>query len=513
MKWHDWRHIRERLVTFGRAIQGVSPYQVVIEPDASACATACCDFGRQRIAVNPEVFARRPPREQYSLTRALLVHEAGHRRFTTPGGLTGALAMVANCLEDERIERLMSDGFAGLRPLIRELARAALGEAPPLDPKIESPGQVLAALIMTRWAERTGEGVKGNLSETNQAIFERVLPLAREAWKAPDTATVNALAARIVDILALPEDSVPEWINDLQDRLGGLLGERNDEDPAESAEGIEEGTRGDEKTPPDRGFDALPSEKPAGNRKCPIKPQPYISLTEKVRPQVAELLEELALARSPTLPEPASRGGRLSIREVLRSPGEPFLVEEQMRRRTLTMAFRMIVDHSTSMNMRAARRETRMEGVAEGAMMLHLFALEAGLDHAIVVTPNDVRIAGPDSGERGLALIAGLVPALTWWEDLGKAIEVHAAELADRPEEVKLLICAHDGHPNDAEMAREACRRYRGRVEVIGVGIDLDEECAELMRGIFGENRLILCRAPEELPRRLGMIVRAVWGL
>ena len=70
------------------------------------------------------------------------------------------------------------------------------------------------------------------------------------------------------------------------------------------------------------------------------------------------------------------------------------------------------------------------------------------------------------------------MPALTWWEDLGKAIEVHAAELAERPEEVKLLICAHDGHPNDADVAREACRRYRGRVEVIGVGIDLDEDCA-----------------------------------
>jgi hypothetical protein len=66
------------------------------------------------------------------------------------------------------------------------------------------------------------------------------------------------------------------------------------------------------------------------------------------------------------------------------------------------------------MNLKSGRQESRLEGVAEGAMMLHLFALKAGLDHTIVVTPNDVTIADPESGERGLALIAGLVPALTW---------------------------------------------------------------------------------------------------
>jgi hypothetical protein len=75
------------------------------------------------------------------------------------------------------------------------------------------------------------------------------------------------------------------------------------------------------------------------------------------------------------------------------------------------------------------------------------------------------------------------------------------------------MMCAPAGHPHDADVAREACRRYRGRVEVVGGGIDLDASCSEKMRGIFGESRLILCRTPEGLPRRLGMIVRAVWGL
>ena len=145
--------------------------------------------------------------------------------------------------------------------------------------------------------------------------------------------------------------------------------------------------------------------------------------------------------------------------------------------------------------------------------MLHLFAVHAGIEHQVVVTPNDVRIADLNSGERGLALIAGLVPALTWWEDLGKTIETHCAEMVQSPEDVKVLICAHDGYPNDGDVAREACKKYRGKVEVIGIGIDLDAGCAAEMQKIFGESHLILCRTPEELPRKLGMLLRTIYGL
>ena len=270
---------------------------------------------------------------------------------------------------------------------------------------------------------------------------------------------------------------------------------------------------GSDKESADKGFDALPSSHAAGSAEFPIEPKPYISLVEQVRPQVEELIEELSLARAPTLPEPDTRGSRLSVRELLRNPGEPFLSDGDDGKKVLTMTFRLIIDHSTSMNLNGETTKTRMESVAEGAMMLHLFALEAGIEHQIVVTPNNVRIADLESGERGLALIAGLVPALTWWEDLGKAIETHCAEMVQRPEDVKVLICAHDGYPNDGDVAREACKKYRGKVEVIGVGIDLDAGCAAEMQKIFGESHLILCRTPEELPRRLGMLIRTIYGL
>lgn len=513
MEWYDWRNVCESLVTFGRAIQGVSPYTVVIEPDSRKCETAFCNFTTRRLAVNPKLFPECTPKDQYALTKALLVHEAGHRRFTTVGTAKGLLHLVMNILEDERIERLMSESFAGLRHLVTALSAAMYASAEPLDADAKSSGEVLAAILQARWADRIGQALKGSLSPKNQTLWDKVMPLVRQAWIAPDTATVEGFARDIVAILGLTEKTIPTWVVEVQERLGGLEGERDGDDPAEEADAARGNHAAPDGESPERGFDALPSSRAAGSGEFAIEPKPYIALADRVQSQVQELMEELSLAHAATKPEPERRGSRLSLREALRNPDEPFIVEGDGGRKPLTMTFRVIIDHSTSMNLREARHETRIEGVAEGAMMLHLFAVEAGIDHEIVVTPNDVRIAGLQSGERGLALIAGLVPALTWWENLGKAIETHCAEMVLRPEDVKVLICAHDGYPNDGDVARAACKEYRGKVEVIGVGIDLDAACAAEMHKIFGESRLILCHTPEELPRRLGMLIRTIYGL
>ena len=441
------------------------------------------------------------------------MHEAGHRRFTTPGTGKGLLHLVTNILEDERIERLMSESFAGLRHLVMELSYTMYTHAHALDGESNSPGEVLAAILQARWAERIGQPLKGNFSPGNHKLWEQVFPLAKEAWSAPDATMVEGIAQEIIKILGLTEKAIPTWVVELQERLGGLEGERSGDDVAEHGGTAPGEHRGSDGESSDKGFDALPSSGAAGSAEFPIEPKPYIDLVERVRPQVEELIEELSLTQAPTLPEPDTRGSRLSVRELLRNPNEPFLTTGDNGKKVLTMTFRLIIDHSTSMNLTGDTTRTRMESVSEGAMMLHLFAVEAGIEHHIVVTPNDVRIADLASGERGLALIAGLVPALTWWEDLGKAIETYCAEMVHRPEDVKVLICAHDGYPNDGDVAREACKKYRGKVEAIGVGIDLDAGCAAEMQKIFGESRLILCRTPEELPRRLGMLIRTIYGL
>lgn len=70
--WYEQADARDRLLVFGRAIQGVDPYQVTIEPNERLCHSGCCSFDLRRISVNPTIFPV-PATEQYQLTKALLV--------------------------------------------------------------------------------------------------------------------------------------------------------------------------------------------------------------------------------------------------------------------------------------------------------------------------------------------------------------------------------------------------------------------------------------------------------
>ncbi|MFH0774450.1 MAG: hypothetical protein V2A53_02995, partial [bacterium] len=141
--WYEWKNIRKRLVVFGKALQGISPYKVLIESDNKKCPTGYCNFTRREIAVNPNIFDL-APRDQYQLTKAILVHEAGHRRFTTSKKLLPLTHQVANILEDERIERQMCEEFVGVRWLVKKLSKIFYNESEPINKTSDSPGEVVA---------------------------------------------------------------------------------------------------------------------------------------------------------------------------------------------------------------------------------------------------------------------------------------------------------------------------------------------------------------------------------
>jgi len=511
--WYEWRNVRERLITFGRAVQGVSPYRVVIEPDGCKCPSGYCSFARREIAANPRLFAR-TPEEQYQLTKAILVHEAGHRRFTTPANLTPVVHWVANVLEDERVEGQMCELFAGVRWLVRELARALYEESPTLDEGSDSPGQVVAHMLQLRWARRTGLPVKGGLSPENLERWHKVDPLVYGAWEAETSEVVHERAAEIVRLLSLEEPEIPQWVREIMDRLGPVEGERAEGDVAERTtvgrHGPRESKEGDEEPEPFDG-DVPPHQGREGAGREAIEPQPYLQLEERVAPLATELIEELSWEERPDAPEPAERGGRFAMREYLRDRERPFLAEEGRLRAPPTLALKVIVDHSTSLNYRSGDR-TRMESIAEAVMALHLVCLELGVRHQVLVTPQGLQIADLASGERGKALIAGLVPALCGYEDLGLALQTHALPMAGEPESIQLVLCLTDGACNDAELGKGVCRDLRGRVEVIGVLLDPDEYTREYVSDMFGEDRVIGCRSVE-LPRKLGNILRAIRGV
>ena len=54
--WYEWRHIRNRLLSHARAVQGISPYRVVLEPDRAKCASGYTNFSQRLIMVNPTMF-------------------------------------------------------------------------------------------------------------------------------------------------------------------------------------------------------------------------------------------------------------------------------------------------------------------------------------------------------------------------------------------------------------------------------------------------------------------------
>jgi hypothetical protein len=511
--WYEWRNIRNRLVVFGRAVQGVSPYQVAIEPDRSKCPSGYCHFTKREIAANPNIFALRP-KDQYQLTKAILVHEAGHRRFTTPNKLSPLVHQVANILEDERIERQMYEEFAGVRWLVKRLSQQLYQESKPIDAKSDSPGEVVAYFLQLRWGKRIGRSMKGSLSSKNQELWQKVEPLVFEAWQAATSEIVDRNAEEIVRILGLKEFGIPEWVKDILDKLGSIEGERTEGDEVEKVRGGIRHDRSSEETdeePKPFDGDVPPNDRREGKGRESIEPKPYIELEERVKPLVQELIDELSWEEKPKSWEAAEKGGRFSVREYLRDKNRPFLTEEDQGKAPPTLAIKVIVDHSTSLNCSSGGR-TRMESVTEAVMTLHLVCLELGIPHEVLVTPQQLKIADLDSGERGKALIAGLVPALCGYEDMGLAIKTYATPMVSYPQDIKLVLCLTDGACNDAIPGKEICRILRGKVEVIGVLLDPDEETKGYVAEMFGQDRVIACHS-EGLPQKLGNILRAIHGI
>jgi hypothetical protein len=511
--WYEWRNIRNRLIVFGRAVQGISPYRVLIEPERAKCPSGYCNFSKREIAANPSLFYGELPKDQYQLTKAILVHEAGHRRFTTPNKTSPLVHQVANILEDERIERQMCMEFAGVRWLVRKLSQALYEESKPIDEKSDSPGEVVACFLQLRWANRIGRLIKGSLSSKNQELWQKVEPLVYEAWQAQTSEIVDRNAKKIVNILGLKEFEIPEWVKDILDKLGSIEGERTEGDAAEKVRGgiYHEKSEETEEEPKPFDGDVPPNDKREGKGRDAIEPKPYIELEEKVKTLAQELIDELSWEEKPKQLEPVERGGRLSVREYLRDENRPFLTEEEQCKAPATLTLKVIVDHSTSLN-HSSSGKMRIESIAEAVMTVHLVCLELGMPHEILVTPQQLKIADLESGERGKALIAGLVPALCAFEDMGLAIKTHAVSMVNYPQDIKLVLCLTDGACNDATLGKEICRSLRGRVEVIGILLDPDEQTKTYVADMFGEDRIIACRS-EELPQKLGNILRAIRGV
>jgi hypothetical protein len=510
IKWWQWRNIQEKLRLYGRAVQGVDPYRIEFADEPGL--TGITDFEQRLVRVNPELVPGLRPRQAYDITKAVLCHEAGHRRFTTPTRLSPVVHMVSNILEDQRIESLIMEEFAGTRALIWELTKALYDRSPDLE-AIDDPGQVVAAALQYRWGYRLGMPLKGMLSTGNQAKWDEVRPLVEKAWVADSSLKVDRIARRIVQILGLKEHEVPAWVVQMLDRCKGA---RRRSDPAEgkAPSAPKPFGPGDAPSPRSEAFDGelLPDGHKEGFGGSPIEPKPYLDLETRAAPLAKELIEELELDPVNEEPEPAERGGRLSVRQYLRERDRPFLAADDDSLKPPALAISVVVDHSTSMNTSRGAGRTRIESVAEGAMVLHLACTALGIEHVVSVTPQQTDLATLNTAERGKALIAGLIPAQTGHENIAVALERQSADLLRIPADVRLLLVLHDGYPNDGEKAKKLCAELRGKVEVIGVLLDPDVGTENAMREMFGADRLIACKS-KNLPKKMAAMLQSVRGI
>ena len=94
-----------------------------------------------------------------------------------------------------------------------------------------------------------------------------------------------------------------------------------------------------------------PTPDGAGPSSHGIEPKPYLELMNTVQPLVQRLVEELTVADSISSTEPSERGGRLSVRQYILDPDEPFLLPQDDRPAAPTLTLRLVIDHSTSMNL------------------------------------------------------------------------------------------------------------------------------------------------------------------
>ena len=106
-----------------------------------------------------------------------------------------------------------------------------------------------------------------------------------------------------------------------------------------------------------------------------------------------------------------------------------------------------------------------------------------------------------------------MVPAQTDYEDTGQAVLRHGEELLARHEDIKLLLVIHDGMGNDHPLLTKECERLRDQVLILGIGIGLGEMEASLLKEQFGADRYIHCERSEELPVKIGSVLRAVRGI
>ena len=226
---------------------------------------------------------------------------------------------------------------------------------------------------------------------------------------------------------------------------------------------------------------------------------------EQERDRLAALLEErLALPEIARTPEWTGRHGRLCLRAAIRSQdATPFVVPTEPEPDPQSVAVGVLLDRSGSMD------GPRMAAARVAAATLHLACAELDIWHAVIAFEGAESVVKTgDASERALARLAGLLP--NTGSCMAPAYEALLEEMTARPEALKVLVIIHDGEPHDPPAVRHlnACADA-ARIEVLGLGLELEATNRREMRELFGE-RFIDCATAAALAPTLAGVVNTL---
>ncbi len=504
VRWYQWPSVERQLVVFAKSFLGPHAFTVRLEDDRWICPTGSCDFNQHAIVVNPTA-CDGEPQAQYLVTRGLLAHEVGHARYTTPrDGTAPVVQQLTNILEDERVERIMGGQFWSVRAALTAVSRYAYTVSRPLgephgtlqDP--DDPRWVVLAALQWRWAVRLGEPLKGRLSAVNQQRWMRIQPLVEQAWAAPDTARVYDLAEQVAAILGLRQP-LPEAMLPL---LAVTRGSRSGAAERRPSLGADWTGQDDVRAPGDQ----LPGALVGGDTVTPTdwRLAPPGPLMRAAEPLAGELVERLDLPAVARTPEWTDRYGRLSLRAAIRSQdATPFVVHEEPEPDPAAVAIGVLLDRSGSMD------GPRMAAARVAAATLHLACAQLGIWHAVVAFEGaDTVLGAGDASEPALARLAGLRAATG--SRVGASYQHLLEQMIARPEPVKVAVVIHDGQPDDADTVVWLNRTAaEARIEVLGLGLELEDQNRAAMRTLFGD-RYIECQRSAALAPTLAAVLNTL---
>jgi len=475
---------------------------------------------------------------QWLCCKAVAAHEVGHARYSGDPPEGSLLAKLENMLDDERIERGMARLYPILGAYFNLTGDVTWLQPPAIDSADDSPFRVIQAVLLHRWEhDRPDWESKIQLSETNQARWEKVRPLVEAAWDAPRPEGVIEAAREILRILDLPEDKpepeIPDWLKWLLELLADAMKEARGAaggKPEELPSGAAGEGKGHRPSSTESVDDHLPSgDNPAGTR---VKPTDYGYLEDAARPYVTRLVAALQLPQPQQDMGHARRGRRLAVRRVIRQLPDPFRARSEIGDAPPKMVVDFLGDRSGSMGStqrwrydnQADRRlaetnwNSKICAARLGVMMFHLALQELGTPHAIHLFDDHVPIKPQydQGGEMVKALIAGWQGA-TGEEWVSVSMEERIPKLLARPEPIKVMLVIHDGEPvgtggkygSDAHGIRVLQEKYGRRIWFIGVYLGTRQRDIARMRQLF--THLVACE-PEQLPDHLGRLLRQLWA-